>query len=174
MVYIPFFIFHPLMTRVKLNLTILVFILRLPTKHTLDLISYLSSPVLTRHVICEGMHTTLMAQVIIFDIPSSLISLTRHAWYVLSWTKQRQTHSLFKKKKKEANSFLAEQWILIIPCSLGWRVIAGAFLWPRILLHYGVQWKFFMREGQVDQGFSLFSFLMFSVKYGGWGDFATM
>lgn len=107
MVYIPFFIFHPLMTRVKLNLTILVFILRLPTKHTLDLISYLSSPVLTRHVICEGMHTTLMAQVIIFDIPSSLISLTRHAWYVLSWTKQRQTHSLFKKKKKRGK---------LIPC----------------------------------------------------------
>jgi len=51
-------------------------------------------------VICEGMHSTLRAQVI-FDIPSSLPSLTRHVM-------------CFKLDQREANSLLAAQWILIL------------------------------------------------------------
>jgi len=52
-------------------------------------------------VICEGMHTTLRAQVIIFDIPSSLTSLRRHVM-------------CFKLDQRETNSLLAAQWILIL------------------------------------------------------------
>lgn len=92
-------------------------------------------------VICEGMHTTLRAEVIIFDdIPSSLTSLTRHVMCIKLEQRERQTHYL-----------LHSVFLFFLEPRL--KSDCRCILWPRILLHYGVQWKLFMWERQVDQGF---------------------
>lgn len=112
-------------------------------------------------VICEGMHSTLRAQVI-FDIPSSLPSLTRHVM-------------CFKLDQREANSLLAAQWILILLAATAEQWLQVHSIAKDFTPLWGSVGSFLCGKGKLIKVLvcSASSCLVSSVG-DRWGDFANM